>query len=520
MTSYRIAISAENHPYHGWQSLVGCWAMVDRAERPPLVLVHTPDDRPLGPEFRLIGLAGTGEVVACRDRTTDGARYAPRNIPGALLATAYEVRDDLVALIDPDVLMLRQVDFTALGVGPGVVSLDTISYLPHQANDLWVGEGCRRYEERAAGNAPGIAARAMAPPYGGNCYVVHRDDREALALAWLDAIEAFRQPAPVPDGTHYYWTTAIWAGMLAIHRLGLDVRTTSLMSENYIRNPASCARDLLHFCLGDETFAKRDYQHPPKAAHRVWDVRPAGDGTLSDLVREAVAGAGRFYGLDDPDRRRRVLVDGDVGSSGTRRAPRWIGEPGKGAVPVGDVVGDADGGPGDGEVDVVPPHAGLAVGVVRRGAGVDDHGLAGGDEVAVGEAGRHPQAAVEAAIQIGHVPAAVGGGGRPAVHDHVEDAAAGDADQLPLGGGRLVVQPTQHAEGRPGNGVGDEVRLDPGLAEQGGVVGLDEGAAGVDVQLRRDQERVVQRQGREAHVSRLVLPEPRLRRARGRRRTG
>jgi hypothetical protein len=208
---------------------------------------------------------------------------------------------ELLVLCDPDLVFLRPVAFDRLGAGPGVLAMDGVGYMTAGAADNagWLETGC----ERAGVDHAALRGHG---PFGGVPYVVHATDRERLARDWLRCIEHFLHADPHGrDPIH--WIGGMWAAVFAARREGIEIRMTELSAMNWNRGLLDPAASIIHYCLGDETFDKRAFQWGPAATWDVWDVRPVGDGTVSDRVRAEIADAAAFHGLADPDERRRRL---------------------------------------------------------------------------------------------------------------------------------------------------------------------------------------------------------------------
>jgi len=150
--------------------------------------------------------------------------------------------------------------------------------------------------------------------------------------------------------------------------------------------------------------------------------------------------------------------------------------------------------PGDGQVGIVPADDPFVRRRIDSAALVLHVGGLAQDVEAVGEAGRNPELAV-VAVGEGHGgPVPVGGGAPTEVHRHVEDLAAGAADQLALRLLHLIVQPPQHAGSRSRVIVLDEFCRQPRVRELTPLEALSKKPALVAVDTELYQDQAVDRQ--------------------------
>ena len=136
---------------------------------------------------------------------------------------------------------------------------------------------------------------------------------------------------------------------------------------------------------------------------------------------------------------------------------------------------------------IVPADAALVLGGVVVGGLVEELGLVGEDQEAVGEALRDPELPLVLGGEHLAQPAPAGRRAAPQVDGHVEDLAADHPHQLPLRLRQLVVEAAQHAARREAVVVLHEAeRPAQGRLQLALVVALEEEAPGVAEDLRLD----------------------------------
>src|SRR6266568_5135270 len=111
---YRIVVSAENSPYLAWQAKLFHFSCVSRVGRSPIVIVHDCGSKWCR-DFQ--ELADAGAIVSRAPSyriTSNGDDYLCRNIPGSLLHAAKlcSARDEFIVFCDPDMIFVRQPDFS------------------------------------------------------------------------------------------------------------------------------------------------------------------------------------------------------------------------------------------------------------------------------------------------------------------------------------------------------------------------------------------------------------------------
>lgn len=292
---FQAVASAQNSPFLAWQALLLASSWRKSFDGTLVVVVHAEPGAELLAEFALLGRAGA-RLERRRDFATDGpARCLTRNHPGTLLTAPGEA--ELTVLLDTDLLFTAPVDWGAYPAAQGVVVTATDGYEGYTdaASDGrpgWVEGACRRV-------GVDFGALAAHGPWGGVPYVVHEDDRGRLAREWVECLDALAGIDTSLDGP-VPWTGDMWAFAFATLRLGLEVRHCGSVRQNPWRNPAEPwfreRRTIIHYAHADGTFDKRTYMHAPRS-RAVWDLRPTGDGTCTDLVLAEIEEAGRLYGL-------------------------------------------------------------------------------------------------------------------------------------------------------------------------------------------------------------------------------
>jgi hypothetical protein len=203
--------------------------------------------------------------------------YAPRNTAGTLLEAARVIDSnvDFLMLCDPDVVFVRR---PRLG---HTLSGAACTYLDYAEAPV-----------RAAMKRLGLGSRRLGSPGGGRLccgapYVSPRVSAEPLALAWLEAIDAFVRPR---------WEDVMYAFGLAVLMLKLPLRRVPLADTNYDAD-APIRAPVLHYCYDNPLWSKRRFASP-HAARRVWNppegARPG--SVLAEIFRQLTE-AGRFYAV-------------------------------------------------------------------------------------------------------------------------------------------------------------------------------------------------------------------------------
>jgi hypothetical protein len=300
MSSFSLVTSAQNTAYCGWQALLFAFsARQAYGQVPVIAVVHGDPERPLEPEFRLLIEKTDVRVVRAIDyaHLRPDIRYVPFNSPGSLIHAATVLQTDLAVLCDGDFLFLEAVDFGGLGVAPGVMTMDNSDFMTVEGSG-----GCAGLPmavQRAGMPLSELATRC----WGAVPYTLHRQDAMRFGRKWRDMISHFA----INGGIH--WISVMWGAVMAVHRLGLELRTTRVEGTNH--DNMSLSRHpypIIHYAHGGRNFDKRNFCFPTEKCRAIWDLRPIGDGTIDDRIRLEIERAALFYGIDDPDIRRRILA--------------------------------------------------------------------------------------------------------------------------------------------------------------------------------------------------------------------
>lgn len=274
-TSFQVVISAEANPYMAWQAKLAHYSCVSRLGQAPIIVVHHSQ---AADREDLADIATRGGIVVAAPsyrKTSRGLNYGPRNSAGTLLEAARIVGStvDYIMLSDPDVVFRR-----APTVGP-VLSGAACGYLDYTEPPV-----------RAAMKRLGIPAFKLSRPSGGRfcCgipYIIPQQYATPLALAWLEAIDAFVPPR---------WEDVMYAFGLAALMLELPLRRLRLADTNYVAE-APARAPVVHYCYDNTLWSKRRFYSVP-ASRRVW-TPPDGakPGSVLAEVLIQLAEARRFY---------------------------------------------------------------------------------------------------------------------------------------------------------------------------------------------------------------------------------
>ena len=275
---YRIVVSAENSPYLAWQAKLFHFSCVSRLNHSPIIIVHDCGSKWLR-DFQEIADAGAIVSRAPSYRiTSNGDDYPPRNTAGTLLRAAQlcSAKDEFIVLCDPDMIFVRQPDFSRN------LSGDYYAYLNYDRKPV-----------RRAAKKIGIRLEMLDRQKEELCcgvpYVIPVAAAKRLADAWLQAIDAF---------SPRHWEDQMYAFGLAVVKLGLRVTLTHMMNHNYWAD-ATVDRDVIHYSYGDKTWNKRSYL-TTREARTVWSpaAEPQQGTILAELlsqIREARDFYSRFH---------------------------------------------------------------------------------------------------------------------------------------------------------------------------------------------------------------------------------
>jgi hypothetical protein len=271
---YRIVVSAENSPYLAWQAKLFHFSCVSRLNRSPIVIVHDRGSK-WRHDFRELSDAGAIVSRAPSYRiTSNGDDYPPRNTAGTLLRAAHlcSAKDEFIVLCDPDMIFVRQPDFSRN------LSGEYYGYLNYDRKPV-----------RRAARKIGIRLETLDRQKEELCcgvpYVIPVAAAKQLADAWLQAIDAF---------SPRHWDDQMHAFGLAVVKLGLRVTLTHVMNHNHWPD-AMLDRDVIHYCYGDRTWNKRSFS-TTRQARKVWSPAAATQqGTILAELFSQITEATDFY---------------------------------------------------------------------------------------------------------------------------------------------------------------------------------------------------------------------------------
>jgi hypothetical protein len=273
--STRVVISAESNAYMAWQAKLAHYSCLSRLGQAPLIVVHEGNGQGIS-DWRDINSSGGVVLSAPSYKLTRGGwNYACRNAAGTLLEAARVVGPEVHSLLlcDPDMVFVWR-------LRPGL-------------NLAGAACGYMDYSEapvRAAMRKLGVTLPRGVPVNGGSLccgtpYLIPRECAAELALAWLEAIDAFDRPR---------WEDNMYAFGLAAIMLGLRLRRISMADTNYYPE-APVRASVVHYCYDNDLWSKRRFASR-RAARRVW-TPPAGaqPGTILAEVLRQLTEARRFY---------------------------------------------------------------------------------------------------------------------------------------------------------------------------------------------------------------------------------
>jgi hypothetical protein len=293
--SFHVVISAEANSYMAWQAKLAHYSCLTRLGQAPLIVVHEGNGEALK-DFTEIDRVGGHAVPAPSYRVTArGRNYAPRNTAGTLLEAARVVGPEVeyLVLCDADVVFVGTLALR------GSLAAAACGYLDYAEAPV-----------RAAMRRLGIAPRSLGAAHGGSLrcgipYVIPRGSAEPLALAWLEAIDAFPRPR---------WEDVMYAFGLAVLMLKLRLRRLRLADTNYNAD-APVRAPVVHYCYDNALWSKRRFVSS-RSVQRVW--RPpegAKPGSVLAAVLGQLTAARCFYASHSADVR--------VSHVEEARIPRW-----------------------------------------------------------------------------------------------------------------------------------------------------------------------------------------------------
>lgn len=293
MGPYEIVVSAENNAWLEWQAMLFHHSCIRRLARAPIIVVH--GDDALREGYRLIEATGGRIQRAPSFRSLPGDDYPPRNSAGTLACVDTDAA--YILLCDPDMIFLRDEDFSSLQLHPGEVSAD-------RSNFLRVNSENRAPLELACARA-GVELETLdGHPIDANVPLgVPATVRDALAHEWIECIDLILGLPRSDDFVRaVHWLTSMWAFVLAVSRLGLHAVTTDYAMTNYAGGPllpqdSDQGPALIHYCNGDDAFEKRQFHGPPEVCAQVWQLERVDGLTAAARIREEICTARNFYDL-------------------------------------------------------------------------------------------------------------------------------------------------------------------------------------------------------------------------------
>jgi hypothetical protein len=258
-----------------WQAKLAHYSCLTRLRQAPLVVVHEGDGE-AREVFLEIERAGGDVLTAPSYRVTaSGSDYAPRNTAGTLLEAARVVSSSVeyLVLCDADVVFIRPLPVR------GSMAAAACGYMDYAEPPV-----------RAAMRRLGIAPRTLLARHGGSLrcgipYIIPRGFATSLALAWLEAIDAFPRPR---------WEDVMYAFGLAVVMLKVPLRRLSLANTNYYAD-APVRAPVVHYCYDNALWSKRRFASR-RTVQRVWSP-PEGavPGSILATILGQLSAARRFY---------------------------------------------------------------------------------------------------------------------------------------------------------------------------------------------------------------------------------
>lgn len=295
MPRHEIVVCTENNHYLVWQTMLFHFSCVTHLGRAPIVMVHQQGE-PLLPGFERIRDTGGRLQLAPSYSNSHGVYYPPRNTAGSLKHV--ETDADYIVLCDSDMLFLQPLSFDELTLSDRQMSFDFVGYLQPDVPEYQptLDNVCRQ---------AGLDPRRLRQPVvdGGVPHVIPTRWQGPLSESWLELMELFPADSTADSGeASKTWLTAMWALVMAMHRLELEPVTTRLCLSNHLEDQplpplGPAGPKMLHYCYGAERFNKRNYATPEAAESHVWNV-PDDDGSIAGAIRQQLRDARKFYGID------------------------------------------------------------------------------------------------------------------------------------------------------------------------------------------------------------------------------
>ncbi len=303
-SDFEIVVCSANTTYLVWQAMLFHYSCVTYTGRVPIIVVHKNAHEDLLPGYLRIRDAGGIVQLAPDYQGYGGVNYPPRNTPAKLRHV--DTLASNIVLCDADMIFLNDQPLEAWRSQARQVTFDFVPYLN--------AEGPRHREMLlAVCQKAGIDYQRLVdlPLSGGVPHCLPANLRHELADDWLAMIELFPTIDPYPTevagapsrrldcGPQKPWLTAMWALILAIHRLGLATSMThfcvsNLKGERIMETLDSPDPNMIHYCYDHVGFNNHHYHTDDAAERQVWR-QPTGDGSISGTIRRQINDAYEFY---------------------------------------------------------------------------------------------------------------------------------------------------------------------------------------------------------------------------------
>ncbi len=269
---HRIVISAENNAYMAWQAKLIFFSCVTRLQLQPLIVVHETGG-PWDAQFYDLKRAGA-VLISAPSYAQRGARSG--NTAGTLLQAAEICPvNEFIVLCDPDMIFVRGIVF------PETLAAQHYSYMHYRWAEV------EEVAQRLGMSPPSLHAREPQLCCGVP-YVIPALAARPLALRWLEILGMFPQREP-----RWMWMDVMYAFGLAVADLGLDVLLLDIVDQNHSSDQL-LRHDVIHYCMGDATWDKRQFADDQQVARWATSAQPAKGSVLEEIVLQ-LREAGRFY---------------------------------------------------------------------------------------------------------------------------------------------------------------------------------------------------------------------------------
>lgn len=293
--SFDVVVSSDNNNYLAWQCMVFHHSCVTHLGKVPIIVVHGGNE-PLVEGYRILQKHG-GVIQRLPTLKFAGAiEYAGRNVWATLKGVKTSANS--IVLCDPDMIFLRQVDFSEIAValeGDGV-SVDRVSYMT-------VGDHNRAILEKVSKSAwIDTSLLSEINTNGGVPYVIPTNLRRRVAREWAARTEDCLMASLKHHGemNSEVWISVMWGFVFAALRNDIPMRITDLCATNgkfaEERPSVLSERAIVHYCYCDSYFDKKRFTGAEASRNPVWKSS-APEGTINGAVTKAIREAARFYNL-------------------------------------------------------------------------------------------------------------------------------------------------------------------------------------------------------------------------------